>query len=436
MTESTTSRQPCLSGTVEPVYRLDQTDRRSMFRELWIVVAVLLTLVGIALRQTSLLLAPLLFLAIHGVAQLWRRNTFRGVFYRRRFTPQRTFAGETVELTIELENRKLLPLSWVRVTDVLPDGITLENTHDAAPTIAPSALYDVFALRWFERLRRRYRVRCHRRGYFRFGPARLISGDVFGLTKMEAQAVRPDWLIVYPRVYPIEDLGLPSKDPLGDLKARQVIFEDPLRIVGVREHQPGDSFRRVHWKASARHQELRSKVYEPATSHKLALFLNVATFEQPWRGTISEVLEQLISITASLANHAIERRYAVGVIANSSVPNSSHHIKVPPGRSPQQMTRILEALAAVTPIAPASIERLLIEECPKLSRGATLVLVTSVLYDALSSTLLHLTRAGRRIVLITLGDLPPNPLLEQHLRIYRLAMDRFGPTADGEERAS
>jgi uncharacterized protein (DUF58 family) len=115
----------------------------------------------------------------------------------------------------------------------------------------------------------------------------------------------------------------------------------------------------------------------------------------------------------------------VGVIANSSVPNSSHHIKVPPGRSPQQMTHILEALAAVTPIAPASIERLLMEESPKLSRGATLVLVTAVLTDTLSATLLHLARAGRQIVLILLGDAPPNPVLEEKVIFYRVAPDRL-----------
>jgi uncharacterized protein (DUF58 family) len=397
-----------------------------MFNELWIVLATILTVVGIALRQSSLLIAPLLFLAIYGVAYLWRRSTYRGVSYRRHFLPQRAFAGETVELIIELENRKLLPLSWLCLTDALPDGVTLlNNDKGLTDEVTPNALYDVFALRWFERLRQRYQIQCDRRGYYRFGPAHFVSGDVFGISKIEGQASRPDWLIVYPRVYPMETLGLPSKDPFGDLKAREAIFEDPLRIVGVREHQPGDGFRRVHWKASARHQHLLSKVYEPATSHKLAIFLNVSTFEQPWRGTIPELLERLVSVTASLANFGIERRYGVGVIANSSVPNSSHHIKVPPGRSPQQMTRILEALAAVTPIAPASIERLLMEESPKLSRGATLVLVTAVLTDTLSATLLHLARAGRQIVLVLLGETPPNPVLEEKVLFYRVAPDRL-----------
>ena len=429
-----------LPAAVETVHRPDQPNRRRMFNELWIVLATILTVVGIALRQASLLIAPLLFLAIYGVAYLWRRSTYRGVSYRRHFSPQRAFAGETIELTVELENRKALPLSWLCLTDVLPEGVTLlDDGKGSTDEITPNALYDVFALRWYERLRQRYRIQCDQRGYYRFGPAHFISGDVFGISKIEGQALRPDWLIVYPRVYPVEELGLPSKDPFGDLKAREVIFEDPLRIVGVREHQPGDGFRRVHWKASARHQHLLSKVYEPATSHKLAIFLNVSTFEQPWRGTIPELLERLISVTASLANFGIEHRYAVGVIANSSVPNSSHHIKVPPGRSPQQMTRILEALAAVTPIAPASIERLLMEESPKLSRGATLVLVTAVLTDGLSATLLHLARAGRQIVLIVLGDAPPNPVLERHAIVYRVAPDRLAfqrQTAATEEEGA
>jgi uncharacterized protein (DUF58 family) len=264
------------------------------------------------------------------------------------------------------------------------------------------------------------------------------SGDVFGLFQVEARNAYPDWLIVYPAVHPLPALGLPSVDPFGDHKSRQRLFEDPLRTIGVRDYEPGDGFRRVHWKATARRQRLQSRVYEPATSHQLMLFLNVATFAQAWHGTVPEVLERLIGVTASLASYGVEHRYAVGVMANSSVPNSSHYIKVPPGRSPHQLTHILEALAAVTPIAPLPVERLLMDESPNLSRGATIVLVTAIVTDSIAATLLHLSQAGRHVVLITLADELPMPLLYQHALVYHLPAGeldfrRMTPPVEGGE---
>jgi len=400
--------------------------RRQVFSEFWVLLATLFAAVAIVSRREVLLAAPLLFLTVFGAARLWDRRVFHGVFYYRRFTPRRAFVGETVELTVEVENRKFLPVGWLCLTDQLPDGLLRsdrEVSDDEEAT--PNELHEVFALRWYERLRKRYQIQCQVRGCFRLGPAYFSAGDVFGISKSRARDPNMDWLIVYPNVYPIEALGLPSTDPFGDAKARQRMFEDPLRVVGVRDYRHGDGFRRIHWKATARRQQLQSKVYEPAASHSLMLCLNIATLGQPWRGTIPEVLEHLVSVTASLAQYAIEQRYAVGVLVNSSVPNSKQAIKVPPGRSPQQLTRLLEALAVVTPLATSSIEQLLTVESPRLPQGATLVLATAAVSESLAATLLHLSRAGRQVVVITLARSLPDPLLYQHVLVYHLPPGGF-----------
>jgi uncharacterized protein (DUF58 family) len=160
--------------------------------------------------------------------------------------------------------------------------------------------------------------------------------------------------------------------------------------------------KRVHWKATARYGELQVKVYEPTITQHLVVFLNVATFPKPWMGVIPERQEQAISVAASIAYHATERRCAVGLIANGSVPHSDQPIKVLPGRAPEQLTRILEALAAVTGFATATIEQLLAAESPNLAWGATLVVVTAVVTEELLVEMARLRDAGRRLVLVSL----------------------------------
>jgi uncharacterized protein (DUF58 family) len=188
----------------------------------------------------------------------------------------------------------------------------------------------------------------------------------------------------------------------------------------VRDHQPEDGFRRIHWKATARKQALQAKVYEPTTSFTPVVLLNVATFDKYWLGTIPELFERCITVAASVCAYAAEKRWVVGLLANGSIPRSDQPIRVLPGRDPQQLTRILEALAAVTPIATQDIAALLERESPRLPWGATLIVVTANVNEELNSTLLRLRAAGRRLVLISLSGQAPDPLVSEEVLTYHL----------------
>src|SRR5690606_18623314 len=95
----------------------------------------------------------------------------------------------------------------------------------------------------------------------------------------------------------------------------------------------------------------QTKVYDPSTGMTMAVFLNVATFTRHWMGFDPDLLERAVSVAASICNYGIQEGWGVGVYANGAVPSSDQSIRVPPGRSPDQLGKILEALAAVTEFA-------------------------------------------------------------------------------------
>ena len=66
-----------------------------------------------------------------------------------------------------------------------------------------------------------------------------------------------------------------------------------------------------------------------------------------------------------------------------------------PGRSPAQLTYVLESLAAITPFALGTLEDLLAQESPRLPWGATLVVVTGTLTPEMVATLRRLRQVGR-----------------------------------------
>ncbi|MGE5263051.1 MAG: DUF58 domain-containing protein, partial [Acidobacteriota bacterium] len=253
---------------------------------------------------------------------------------------------------------------------------------------------------------------CQHRGYFILGPARMKSGDLFGLFERERVSPRTDRLIVYPRVLPMEDWGLPPKDPLGDIKARVQFLNDPTRPRGVREYRPDDAPKHIHWRATARTGELQVKIYDPTITYQWVLFVNVATFAQAWQGVNPELLERVISLAASIANFGAEHKYAVGMIANGTWPESDQRLKILPSRDPDHLRHILEALAAVTSFVTTPIEVLLRTESPKLPWGATLVMTTGVVTNELVAQMLQLRRVGRKLALLSLDEVwtPPEEL--------------------------
>ena len=190
------------------------------------------------------------------------------------------------------------------------------------------------------------------------------------------------------------------------------LFDDPLRTVGVRDYHPEDDLRRVHWKATARRQALQSRVYEPSTAHNLIILLNVATLTKHWHGYIPSRMERVVSVAASIAAYASEQRWPVGILTNGVLPESDQAVKVLPGRSPAQLTRIMEALASVSPIATQHIEDLIRQESPKLPWGSTLVVVTALVSEPLKATLANLHASGRRLALVSLEPVDPaDPML-------------------------
>lgn len=384
-----------------------------MFNESWIRFAILMIFFGVILQSNTLIVLAVLLLTIIPMAWAWNRVSLWRVSYDRQLSENRVFVGETVDLGVRVGNRKILPLAWIKIDDQFPSILT-PNNKELTPSHIPLTGYlsQHATLGAFERARWNYQLPCQHRGYFILGPARMKSGDLFGLFERERVSPRTDRLIVYPRVLPMEEWGLPPKDPLGDIKARVQFLNDPTRPRGVREYRPDDAPKHIHWRATARTGELQVKMYDPTITYQWVLFVNVATFAQAWQGVNPELLERVISLAASIANFGAEHKYAVGMIANGTWPESDQRLKILPSRDPDHLRHILEALAAVTSFVTTPIEALLRTESPKLPWGATLVMITGVVTNELVAQMLQLRRVGRKLALLSLDEVwtPPEEL--------------------------
>ncbi len=385
-----------------------------MYTQGWILLAWFLLILGLATRHALTFVLGLIFFLTAGASYLWDRYCLARVEYRRVFTPRRAFYGETVTFTMEVTNRKPMPLSWLEVVDELPQElIPLRGRIIPSLRQRRQHLVNLFSLRWYERVRRHFTVRCAARGYFALGPARLRSGDIFGFTVRGADQDQVDHLLVYPRIVPLAALGLPSLHPLGDERGRRHLLEDPTRVVGARDYAAGDPLRRIHWKATARAQALRAKQYEATTSHRFAIFLNLDTLGRyaEYRGFVRVLLELNILIAASVANWAIEHNHLVGLYANGYLPQGLRWARLPPAPGSVHLAAMLEALAKIFPTPVMPIGDLMQLEARTLPWGTTAVVITAVTDAPLVAGVSQLLRAGHGVVAVLVGDEAGEPPL-------------------------
>jgi uncharacterized protein (DUF58 family) len=382
-----------------------------MTSRLGLILIFLAFALSLAARNPLLLLLAVIMMIIALTSWLWGRYCLAGVSYTRHFETDRLFLGEEIEFWIELINAKPLPLPWLRAEDEFPQDLPVlwsETRYSSRPQ--RRVLTNVYSLRWYEKVRRRYRLRGERRGMYRIGPAQITSGDLFGFQLRRAATPDIDSVLVYPKLVPLAQLSLPAARPLGDFGSERRLVDDPLRIAGAHDYQVGDSVRHLHWKATAHRAALQTKQFDPSAAPHWMVCLNTQTLEHLFEGVVTDFLETAIVVAASLAIAGLEARRSVGLMANSNILESKDWIRLAASRHPQQATRILEALAQLNSTPLLTFDQMLRLERPRLPYGASIFAITSLLSENVLNVLLDLRGKGHPLALLLVGRQPDWPV--------------------------
>ena len=372
------------------------------------------------LRVQLFLYLAFLLLALYFLGQQWVKRGLRRVSHRRRYV-QRAFLGERVPVSVEIVNNGYLPLPWLRVTDSLP--IELHS---------PSFSRGILSLYSKERGEISYELHAQRRGYYRVGPIQITAGDLFGVTEVSLleRETAADHFIVYPRIVPLKELGLPSQLPYGTVRSTQRIFEDPSHIVGARDYQAGDSLKRINWKTSAVTGKLQVKRYSPAIALETAIFLNLS--ERDYSSTYRwDAAERAIVVTASIAVHTSEGRQAVGLATNGMDPlgEIGGALLVPPRRGREHLLGVLDILARIEAREGADFPGMLLRQSINLPWGCTIVVVTPTDTGELLPRLVQLRRRGFSVRLILVDPQGPFAVTKRRaqqvgIQAYRITSER------------
>jgi len=255
----------------------------------------------------------------------------------------RLFPGESMQLSLILDNRKLLPL-WVRIQLNLSKLLSAGGNHTLT---GETNLFP------FDIKTRQWQLKAAGRGVAGLGQGMTTAGDMLGLHQRPLVPTLPGEIIIFPRLGKLMPLHIPFQEFFGIHSSKGPV-EDPAWYAGTRDYSGNRPARNIHWKASARLAKLQEKLYEPTSHRKVLLVLDTAGFiktpdenaEDQAVQDRQEALEHLITTAATLAHTLMETGASFGFITNAGLIGSDHH-QLPMGRGPEQLGTILEMLARI-----------------------------------------------------------------------------------------
>jgi uncharacterized protein (DUF58 family) len=301
----------------------------------------------------------------------------------------------------------------------------------------------------------RYAVKCHRRGYFQIGPAVLETGDLMGLYRRYRVGTEPQYVTVLPNVVSLTSYEIGSRRPIGEIRMRENVMDDPTRLRGIRHWQPGDPMRSVHWAATARTGTLHSKVYEPSSIAGATLVLDLHESTNPIE---NEPVRCDLAATAavSIATSLHESNEPVGLATNgrdaadrirlegwvgdhrvrgaateaASMLSQSDRLRpvlLPASRGPIQLKEISRTLARLERTDGLTLAQLLVESEAQLSAETTMLVILQKCTPETIAALISLARRGRAVaVIVNTYDIndysaAAGPLIASRIPVFHLA---------------
>lgn len=345
------------------------------------------------------------FVVIGFQSYVYQKWGLTKVEYKRSFSEYAVVQGESVEMIDEISNKKLLPLPWLRLESKISQHLQFQVDEESDHAIDHGGFHrTLFSLMSYQRIRRRHYLICDKRGHYRFGRVDISTGDIFGFSEAVDHVQAEAEIIVYPRLTPLDEIPLPSHSWFGDIVVRRWIIEDPFLTSGVREYLPGDSLNSIHWKATARTNQLQVSKQDFTSDHHLMIYLNFNQTGDIWMPIVDEdLIEESISYVASIAQYAIVNGIETGLGCNSYTSDQpDQSIRIQPENSRQQLTYLFETLAKVEVTSHESIDVFLNEDIEKKVSGIDILLVTATVTEKMEEHIEKLEELGNAVEILLL----------------------------------
>lgn len=386
------------------------------------------------MTAAALLVVTGIIFWLYGALTAWRGSD--QLHYHCSFSVREASEGDEVMLVETVENSGFLPVQWLKVQIFTSRWLDFARTRSV---VAQETRYvnSSFSLNGLEKITRRWKVRCLKRGIYRIETVSLTGGALILAANRSVPVGVGAEILVFPAPIDPAQWLKPVNMLSGEQVVRRFILEDPFLVSGAREYRDSDPMNRIHWNASARHNRLMVRKNDYTSHMNLRILLNIQSREQESIEVLDkEVVETGIRVAAGMIRRAAEEGVPVGLATNGlstdelwksdSFAGAGGKLSVSAIRSGQNHARnLMTALAGMRLETLADFEDLILS-VSRESAGDEVVAITAYAGVRLTSAVYELKRnCGRvRIIFTQACDIPEELLAIAGIHVLGEAAER------------
>ncbi|WP_284548197.1 DUF58 domain-containing protein [Aestuariimicrobium sp. T2.26MG-19.2B] len=266
-----------------------------------VILGAIVTVAAMLFGQNDLLWLGLLLIALPAVAMVMVGRSRMSLAVERRLNPARAPLGERLRGSLTLTKRGSLPLGLLQFEEAIPRQLGRR----------PRFTVHRFAGEWSRQVN--YPLEGLERGRYQVGPLLVRATDPFGLAKMDRRFASTRETMITPRIVPLSSMGSATgQGQSGDSTPQRIGLVGADDVL-VREYRAGDDVRRIHWRSTARRDELMVRREEQAWDPSVSVLLDNRSSAHAGMGQDSS-FEWAVSAAASVAMHMISSGYRLSIL--------------------------------------------------------------------------------------------------------------------------
>ncbi len=274
---------------------------------------------------------------------LYRKYWKKGLRVTLSTSHSRARQGEKVELYETVENRKLLPLPLVHIKFITDRSFWFADEAECST----ADLYyrnDLLSVLSWQKLTRRLKFTCTKRGYFSIRDLTVTCGNLFLETNLVEHFSSENYVYVHPRLIDPTVFDPAFREMYGSALTKRCINEDPFEFRSIREYQSYDDRKAVNWKASAKTGALKVTTHDYTAMQQVRILLNLEPISSL---RYDHLFEEAISLAATAAATFLDKGVTVSLTTNGKDIVSKSHLFVPEGSGSGHIVTMNDTLARI-----------------------------------------------------------------------------------------
>ncbi|MHB1484324.1 MAG: DUF58 domain-containing protein [Saccharofermentanales bacterium] len=158
-----------------------------------------------------------------------------------------------------------------------------------------------------------YTINCKLTGIFDAGIKDIEIFDLLGIFRFTKKASKSLEVTVFPRFLTLEELNASQSAGFSKATSKKAIYTDPLSIDDIRKYAQGDSYRSIHWKLSAKKNELLVKQNEKTSDNHALIIVDLYHADND-RDSMLVLRDQILEYTVSLLYYCLMNQFNITFI--------------------------------------------------------------------------------------------------------------------------